>query len=273
MRKIEFVKVSPTQNMTLLIKTPLEKKDYLQVAGKLISYDNVHAEQAGYIQAPRDPRAKGMLSMMAGEFCGNATLSYGAWLMHKEGMKVGAEASFFLEVSGAKDLVGCSIRRRETDYYGIVDMPLPERIEEKAFVFEGETYMLPMVTFPGITHILVDRALWGVRAKEYAQRAVETWREQMPEVFGILLWDAVCCYMEPLVYVAGASLVWERGCGSGTSAIGAYLAERTGKNIRMEIEQPGGTMEVSAQCCGKGLLRLQIAGAARIVAEGVAYIE
>ena len=39
--EIEFIKTSPTQNMTVLVKTPVPREKQLALAERLIAYDSV----------------------------------------------------------------------------------------------------------------------------------------------------------------------------------------------------------------------------------------
>ena len=48
--EVKFIKASPTENMTLLIETPVAREKQLAVAERLIAYGSVYAEQAGYIE-------------------------------------------------------------------------------------------------------------------------------------------------------------------------------------------------------------------------------
>lgn len=270
--EVQFIKTSPTENMTILVETQIPVEKQLAVGQKLIAYNGVYGEQAGFIQEPNDQRAAKALRMMAGEFCGNATLSLAAWVMEQKGMPVGEKETVLLEVSGAKDLVLCEIQREEQGYLGKVDMPLPLSIEWKMFSLEGEMLTLPVVQFDGITHIIVERKIWGDSAKNKAEQASMIWGEKMTEAFGILLWDETTGKLEPLVCVKGASLIWEKGCGSGTSAIGAFLAMKTGKDVFLQCKQPGGTMGVRAFMKDGKLASLQISGHVSIVAIGKAYV-
>ena len=70
--EVKFIKASPTENMTLLIETPVAREKQLAVAERLIAYGSVYAEQAGYIEEAENPAAEKRLQMMAGEFCGLA---------------------------------------------------------------------------------------------------------------------------------------------------------------------------------------------------------
>ena len=66
--ELQFVKVSPNENMTLLIESPVPRSQHLAVAKALIAYGSVYAEQAGYIEEPENKAACARLQMMAGEF-------------------------------------------------------------------------------------------------------------------------------------------------------------------------------------------------------------
>ena len=270
--ELKFIKASPTQNMTILVQTPVPREEQLAAAEKLIAYGNVYAEQAGYIEEPQDHRAEKRLQMMAGEFCGNASLSLAAWLAKEKGLAVGERTEILLEVSGAKEPVCCEITREENGYTGRVEMPLPERIEERDFLLNGVQYTFPVVAFHGITHIIVPAAAWGEDGVKLAEQAATTWKSELPEVFGILLYDAEEKTLQPLVAVGESSLIWEKGCGSGTCAIGAYLAQKAGVSIVTSLQQPGGSMQAEAVVIGNRIEKLYITGTVLIVAEGTAYI-
>ncbi|WP_458406992.1 hypothetical protein, partial [Anaerotignum sp.] len=241
--ELQFIKTSPTENMTLLIETPVPREQHLEIAEKLIAYGSVYAEQAGYIEAPENSLAEKRLQMMAGEFCGNASLSLAAVLAEEKGIKVGEETEIILEVSGADSLVNCHMKKEEIGYSGRVAMPLPKAIEHKKFQLNGETYELDVVVFEGISHIIVPVSLWGEEGVKKAEQAAAEWADEMPAAFGILLFDVENGTLQPLVSVQGVSLIWERGCGSGTSAIGAYLAMKEEKSLSISLKQPGGVMD------------------------------
>lgn len=270
--EINFIKTSPTENMTILVDTQIPEEMHLAVAQKLIAYNHVYGEQAGFIQEPKDKHAAKALRMMAGEFCGNATLSLAAWLMEQKQPAIGATETVLLEVSGARNLVRCEIQREEDGYFGKVDMPLPLTISQEQFTVRKEFLSLPVVRFDGIVHIIVERKIWGGEARTKAEEAAGLWAEKMPDAFGILLWDGDTKELEPLVCLKDTSLIWERGCGSGTSAIGAFLAMQAGSHISLECKQPGGTMGVEVTLNQGRIASLQISGHVAIVASGKAYI-
>lgn len=270
--ELKFIKTSPTENMTILIQTPVPREQHLAVAEKLIAYGSVYAEQAGYIEEAENPMAEKRLQMMAGEFCGNASLSLAAWLAKEKGLPIGEKTEIILEVSGADSLVRCEMKREEKGFSGRVAMPLPKGIEKKTFALDGESLELTAVVFEGITHIIVPVSLWGENGTEKAEQAAKAWASEMPAAFGILLFDEEKGELYPLVSVENVSLIWERGCGSGTSAIGAYLAARAGKSVSVKLKQPGGIMGVEAEYKNGTIKALSITGNVSIVAEGTAFL-
>ena len=270
--ELKFIKTSPTENMTLLIETPVPREQHLETAEKLIAYGSVYAEQAGYIEEPENSLAAKRLQMMAGEFCGNASLSLAAVLAEEKGLKVGEETEILLEVSGADSLVSCHMKKEKHGFSGRVSMPLPKAIEHRKFRLNGETYALNVVVFEGISHVIVPVSLWGENAVKLAEQAAKDWANEMPAAFGILLLDEENGTLQPLVSVQGATLIWERGCGSGTSAIGAYLAVKEGKSLSISLKQPGGIMGAEVSVENEKITSLHITGKVSIVAKGTAYI-
>ena len=52
--------------------------------------------------------------------------------------------------------------------------------------------------------------------------------------------------LTPLVYVPGADTIfWENSCASGTSAVGMYLADKTGAKVDVTLREPGGSLRVT----------------------------
>ena len=270
--EVKFIKTSPTENMTLLIETSVPGEDRLTVAERLIAYGSVYAEQAGYIEEATDPRAEKRLQMMAGEFCGNASLSLAAVLAERKGLALGEEREIFLEVSGADCPVSCRMKKEEKGYFGKVEMPLPKELETKTFRLDGQEYTLTAVVFEGITHVIVPAAVWGEDDGKRLERAAREWADDLPEAFGLLLFDEAKMTLRPLVSIQNVSLIWERGCGSGTSAIGAYLAKGEGHSLSVTLHEPGGEMGAEVTYENGSITALSITGHVSIVAEGTAYL-
>lgn len=272
--QLQFVKLSPNENMTLLITSTVPREKQFSVANALIAYQHVYAEQAGFLEAPTSPKAQARLQMMAGEFCGNATLSLSSYLFSKQNPKTGDTQTFVLEVSGTPQPVTCTIEKQAKGYWGTLHMPLPLWLKDCCYTLADKTYTFPTISFGGIVHILVPASTWGAHAKAMAEQAAQTWQTQIDaDAFGILLFDETKHTLAPLVCVKGASLIWERGCGSGTTAVGAALALREKKSLSLSLQQAGGTMRIEAKYEHGRLQDLILGVHIDLVAEGTAYLE
>ena len=150
--------------------------------------------------------------------------------------------------------------------------------------FEGDAFTLyrrmrrcnasPYMFFmdlPGITHLVAP--MDGL-SREEIQRRIRQWNGEIrADALGVLRWDEAAGRMEPIVYVPETdSAVWERGCGSGTAALGAYLARRAGRTFQSAVRQPGGEIVVRAELDGEVFRELTITGEVRITAEGTAFV-
>ncbi len=267
--RIQFAKINPTENMTILVLSSLPRAQYGSVAERLMAYGSVGGEQVGFVEQPTLPGARARLQMMGGEFCGNASMSLAALLAWKDGLSDGKEAVYPLEVSGAERVVRCHIRRKGASFEGTVSMPLPESVEELELM---PGLIVPLVRFKGIVHALL-RA--GKIEPEVVECNIRHWCAQVgADAFGAMLMDDDGCGMRPLVYVRDTdSCVWERGCGSGSAAVGCWMAVREGCDVRMELKQPGGMMGVFAQWFEGRVSRVEIQGQVKLAAMGEAFVE
>jgi len=265
--KLNFAKMNPTQNMTIIVTDPVPRREQVRIAGQLMAYGSVGAEQVGFMEETSLPGARARLQMMGGEFCGNATISLAALLAHEDGLADGASAIYPLEISGAEGIVRCGIRRCGSSYLGTVRMPLPERIREMDF---GENHIYPLVEFPGIAHAIVPE---DAMTPAEAEACIASWCDMCgADAFGILLVNSGMSAIRPLVYVKETrSSVWEHGCGSGSAAIGAYAALQG--HGRLDLSQPGGVIQVHARIENEHLSSIEITGRVRIAAIGTAWID
>ena len=273
---IEFIKTNPTENMTILIKTACYRGDYPEIAMKLMDYSNVFAEQTGFIEKPVGDVAVARLHMAGGEFCGNAALSLGAYLAWEKGLPVGGGVRFPLEVSGAEEVIDCSVKAEGSRFYVGINLPLPREIKDVRFLFDDGEYLLPVIYFDGISHVIVmDEALFDRK-----EEVVESCIDQMPaftqvSAMGIMFYDEKEECLRPFVYVKSIdSRFWERGCGSGTAAFGCYLARKDRKSVTESVKQPGGEITVKADYDKEEerVTHLEIYGYVTICATGTAYI-
>ena len=267
--KLNFVKLDPSGNTTILVTSPVPRGEQANIAAQLMPPDRLCAEQVGFVEATKLPGARARLQMMGGEFCGNASMSLAAMLARETDLAIGTEAEIALEVSGASGLVRCGVLRAgEAEFRGSVSMPLPTEIAEVELPGGPR---VPLVHFPGIAHAIVpEAALSPAGAEALVPGLCENLRA---DALGILLIAPDGRSMCPLVYVrATGSAVWERGCGSGTAALGAWAAIRAGRDVDLEIAQPGGRIGVRARLSNGAVCEIEIRGTVRLVAEGEVYL-
>ena len=269
--KIDYIKLSPTGNITLLATSPVPRALHSEMAKALLA--RVGGEQVGYVEPATAPGALCRLQMMGGEFCGNATMSLGALVARTRGLADGAAMEMALEVSGSDAPVPCRMLRSGDGWTGTVRMPLPPRIWTFDCALSGRRLAVPLVAFPGISHLILPAALSPDEAR--LRRLLPEWnREIGADALGALVWDPIHTSIDPLVYVPSAgTLVREHGCGSGSAATGCWLAEAAGRSLEIALRQPGGTITVEAQMADGKVSAVAITGRVEIIEEGSVEIE
>jgi diaminopimelate epimerase len=254
-----YTRIDPTKNITLLVHTPVPRHQQGAVAAALLRR-NPSAEQVGF----RETTADGVphLQMMGGEFCGNATMSLGAWLCRSE-HRTGGE--LLLSISGAAQPISCSITQVGGDYLGTVTMPAPEKVMLLSLPLASGELTCPVVFLPGICHVIVPADF----PRETMSDRIGPWSDLLDAAaVGILRFEEVPHRITPLVRVKKtATSYWEQGCGSGSAAVGAYLAWREGRDTVICVKQPGGNIAVSCRWQGDAFGPLTITGTVRLGAD------
>lgn len=280
--KLNIIKVNPVENMTIFVMDKVDRSIHMNVANKLMEYSNVHGEQVAFIENPLTPEGKSIntlrLQMMGGEFCGNATRSLAALMVHLNLAGINKSEDLYniiLEASGIDDLINCQVRKtvNSTRYFSRVEMPLPKRVINDKMIYENTEISYSRVDFPGITHFIVENK--DIEDKENFFKMVKskTQKEDL-DAFGIMFYDSDSSFLTPLVYVkATDSLFWERSCASGTCALGVALALKDNSDLHEHVKQPGGELEVIVIIIDNKVKSLFLDGSVEIVLEGVAYID
>ena len=254
MREYRYVILDPTGNLTALVTDPAEPEDEKSLTRELLK----QSEQVAYLETASMPGAVAAIRLMGGEFCGNAAMAAAAWLVRDE-LKPGQEISLLLEVSGAAEPVLCTVKAAETGYEGTVQMPAIAGIRAETLCGIPFT----VVRMEGITHLICE----GIRLEKEEAESLLLWiAEQMQEeAVGLLQWDREMQEMRPLVFVRGSeSMVWENGCGSGSAAIGALEAFRSGQEkLTTPVRQPGGTIRVTTETENGAVRSVSITGRIR----------
>ena len=263
MKTYRYIKLDPTGNITCLVLDPADNGDEKTLTRELLK----ECEQVAYLEEPSLPGTVAAIRLMGGEFCGNAAMAAGAWLVRDE-LAEGSEMSFLMQVSGTPEPVSCRIRRLMDGFEGTVEMPPVKEIREESI--GGKSFTL--VRMDGIVHLIDEGTSLE---KEAAEKLLREAADTLPdEAVGLLQWNRETQYMRPLVYVRGSgSMVWENGCGSGSAAVGAAEALRAGNGTRItQVKQPGGMISVSAEAEDGQILSVQITGQVRVNTETVIEI-
>ncbi len=240
--EISYYYVNPTGNITLLADTPVEKPFRSLVARKLMELEP-SAEQVGFVSGTR-------LEMAGGEFCGNACISAAAVYCSEK------KADRFeggLRVSGADRPVYVKAEKKNGIYEGSVRMPEAVDISEAEVTVSGEKRKLPMIVFPGISHLIIESE---TDKKEVESLMPALCRSLGCEALGAMFLDEKSKRITPLVYVPDPETsVWESSCASGTTAVGIYLGSRCGGAFKADFAEPGGILGIEVSPDAPPVLR------------------
>ena len=283
--KTDYCVMNPTGNITILVETPVPVSHQPAVAARLMDME-AGTEQVGFISF--DDSCDIVLRMAGGEFCGNASLCAAVYAADQNPGK----SEMFLRVSGASGLIRTEVGGLpDGSWQGTVDMPDPVKIERVVLPGAGQ---LPVVTFDGISHVIIDEKDGGTflcpkpdalrinkcgkysdmenfealrsRAGKYARIWCEFLRA---DAVGLMFLNRESESLTPLVYVPAAdTLCWENSCASGTTACGLFLADESGTPVTVTLRQPGGSLTAEVR---DGSCRLK--GTVRLIKQGCTVIE
>ena len=233
---IDYYLINPTENITLLVETPVARELQPFVASRLLLLEK-RGEQVGFI----DENSKYDISvrMAGGEFCGNAALSAAALYLKENSYKSNIEVC----LSGVPVSVK-AISGNESKYAFSANLKNDAIIKEITFDYNEKTFNLPIVSLNGISHIIAEKSNLDFPPEKVIKKIC---REINESALGIMVFDSYSNSLTPLVYVnEGDTLYWEKSCASGTTALGAYLFHKTGSKISVDINESGGQLNITA---------------------------
>lgn len=237
--QVKITMADPAGNRTAFVEGNVPREYYAAVGAALLKDETLRAEQAGFCCPPRFGGI-GRLEMMGGEFCGNASRSFGLWLGRAAGKKAGDQVP--VEVSGSSDIL--SVLLEEDGAW--VSMPLPKeiievRLPEKAGADAPSALCFPAVVLEGITHVILENTAPSEELARAVIRCVAETTDADAVGAMFLQGDA----MTPVVWVrATDSFVWESSCGSGTLSATVWRGRQVKDGaFRLSLHQPGGILE------------------------------
>ena len=121
-------------------------------------------------------------------------------------------------------------------------MPLPTAIVPLPAPYQGTG-----VYFQGIVHCILD----GITPTQANALVRPLCHALKADACGILLLNDTQTGFKPLVYVKETdTAIWESGCGSGTAAVGCYLATLQQTSCSVTLTQDGGILssQVTMDC-------------------------
>lgn len=255
MRKLDFIKINPAGNITILIDNyDVFAKDILDISEKIMGELSLCAEQVGFIK-------ENHLQMMGGEFCGNASRAFASLLAFRD-KNFQKQKNYFITCSGEEKTLEVDVRKGNKFNEFLAKIKMPNFLNMYEVSFENEKLVL--VEFLGIHHFIYE----GKKDKDKIIDFIKTYlNDKNYSAFGLMFFDIEKMEMIPYVYVKGFSDgVWENSCASGTTALGFYLKKY--KNIESgKIIQPNGWLEFSFK-----ENNIYIDGPVEIIAEGEVYI-
>ncbi len=239
---VNIIMADPAGNRTAFITDPVPARLHAALGAAIVADEGLDAEQAGFITMP-GPGHPGHLQMSGGEFCGNASRSFGS------GEKV------TITVSGAREPLQVTLGEEGAE----ARMPLPEKTGQIQIPGAG---IFPYVEFAGITHlILEDRET----DSGLADRIIDHLREYTDwSAIGVMFLRGE--YLRPCVWVRELETrVWERSCGSGTLACAVWKGRQEQEGLfRLELTEPGGRLYASILCRKGRIVEAGIGGPVRL---------
>ena len=233
--EVELIPADPAHNYTVFVTTPVAPALRAGVAAALMKRQDPPAEQVAFITA-FEPLP--CMEMMGGEFCGNASRSFGMVAAARQGLEQG---SVTVNVSGCSHPLTVQVDRKAGS--ARVQMPLHRSVEE--IPVDGQA--VPVVIFDGICRAILcappDQALCTRVLKQLEQTL-------HPDAAGVIFLQSQPLFITPVVSVcATGSTVWESSCGSGSLAAALWLAsQQPGEDFcRFAVGQPGGVLEVELE--------------------------
>lgn len=250
--KLEVIRANPAGNITLFVKTPVDKENRAPMAEKLLAMEEFAAEQVGYF-CDANEGFDGHMEMAGGEFCGNASRAYGYLIAQEKGLK--GKVHLTLEVSGSD--VPVEVDADMDEGTARASMPLPLFV--KPAEAGGEKGIL--VHLGGIAHFVVNDVEPTEGFFDKAEAEIFKDMEGL-DAYGVMFRDSGTGALTPLVKVPAAnSLYWEGSCGSGSLAtVIAETEDMPDGDYAIDLVQPAGTVRAEVTRSGGEVAKAFIGG-------------
>lgn len=238
--KLHMIIANPAGNITAIVTDSFDRGDYQTIARKLMAMKDFNIEQVGFEEPASG--CDGHIQMMGGEFCGNASRSYGLYLIRSGRAKQRHFA--VISISGTDQLLNIEANEALTE--ALVGMPPVKGFQ---MVETNTLGSLPLVEMEGISHVLViDNNAETISADKNSPLMEELIGRLQAEAIGIMYYNPEQQFLKPYIWVGQtATGIWESSCGSGSVALAAYLHREEDEDFQLQIHEPGGILKVFRQ--------------------------
>lgn len=234
---IDYYFINPTENITLLVETPVPRELQPFVACELLRKEK-RGEQVGFIE--KNDEYDISVRMAGGEFCGNAALSAAAVYLKNNSYK----SDISVCLSGISLFVTAAYGNDFDKFQFSAKIKNNAQISETSFEYNGKKYKLPIISLGGISHIVAEASCIDFEPENVIKKICA---DINASALGIMMFDRAGQALTPLVFVPeGDTLYWEKSCASGTIALGAYLFYKSGKRVSLIVNEPGGKLGITA---------------------------
>ncbi len=253
---LDLVIANPAGNITgFVTNEDVNKRDYAKISEKIMSRDDLKIEQVGFINTCPKTKTERM-DMMGGEFCGNATRSFGLYLAKKRSLCDSGSLSVAVSGMSSELVVEYDLKNNLCK----TSMPLPTAVDQISI--DGIEF--PVIVFEGIVHVIavdiaINRTVFN-RIKE------ELSAKYQFDAMGVMFLDSQKLFMNPVVYVKETNTTVDEGsCGSGSVAAAIFLAQKNPDGVyTIEVAQPGGTIEVVVEIVQNSCVKATMGGMVEI---------
>ena len=252
---MQYSILDPTGNITALVENNISINEQPACAAEIMNR-HPDVEQVGFIRFPSSERTlfQVELRMAGGEFCGNASMCAAALYLHQNDMNdYNNPVMVQLRVSGSSKPIFVTIHKHTKNLFETeILMPNPLEINETDFVFDQYRGNLPVVRLEGISHIIIEpeSVFFNLLSRRSsAEKAVKKWCKNLTSCgLGMMFLERKekSLKLTPLVYIPKSdTLFWENSCASGSSAVGAYIAQKMNEPLSLILDEPGGQQKIT----------------------------
>lgn len=228
---IDFTKLSPGGNDTIIVQSPVPAAERAGIARTLMSSPYVGGEQVGYLTLAPVSGIDARLDMMGGELCVNGLRSAATVVASQT-----AKTNLRLASSGTDEVFEFVSVPQKGAYYTSITLNLNPRIK---LLTEGTL----LVHLDGISHLLCEFApeatVESLNVFAELRQRYDSELAMLP-AFGIIPFQRRKDGYEifPVVYVRETdTVIPETGCGSGSVALALSMTEGNGS---CSVFQPSG---------------------------------